>query len=54
MSNVVINNKTILKIICFGILTIYRKTEYFVGVNTQILRKFEKYKNIVLGNILIM
>ena len=42
MSNVVKKFKTALKIIGLSIITIYRKAEYFVGVNTQILRKFQK------------
>ena len=48
------NIKTTLKIICFRILIFYRKTEYFVGVNTQILRKIQKNENIVLMHIFIM
>ena len=54
MYNVVINFKTTLNIICFSILTIYRKTEYFEGVNTQILRKIKKNENIALMHICIM
>ena len=38
--------KKTLKIIGFSLLTIYRKNEYFVGVNTLILRK--KIKNITI------
>ena len=34
MQNLVRNFKTTLKIIGFNILTIYRNTEYYVGVNT--------------------
>ena len=36
------NFKTTLKIIGFSILTINSKTEYFVGVNTYILRNIKK------------
>ena len=33
--------KKTLKIIGFSALTIYRKIEYFVGVNTKLLRKIQ-------------
>ena len=36
------NFKITFKIIGFIIYTIYSKTEYFVGVNTHILRKIQK------------
>ena len=55
MYNVVKKFKTTLKIKCFGLLTIYRKTGYFVGgINTKILRKIQKDEIIFLMHIYIM